>query len=246
MRIRTAIFGVYVAASAVGFAVLMRFMLAEVRPRYVASLRSTMGDSARLLAMALNRQPLPRTLATARTGLRMRVLAGDGRILLDSAAAEAAPTESYLSPEGRREVARRVGERVLDEERRVLQHLQPRREAVAAVAHVEQGGERLRPEPCGLDGRPAAGERRQPCESIGRRCESARAADQLLVRERHLRPDLVGPDRRDDRSELAEDELGDRRPARWVGDVAVEDLERLGIRHRRSVRRATMNAWPSR
>ena len=35
MKIRTAIFGVYVAASAVGLAVLMAFILRDVRLRYV-------------------------------------------------------------------------------------------------------------------------------------------------------------------------------------------------------------------
>ena len=51
MKIRTAIFGVYVAASALGFAVLMAFILKEVRPRYVESMRRTLGDTAALLAV---------------------------------------------------------------------------------------------------------------------------------------------------------------------------------------------------
>lgn len=116
MKIRTAIFGVYVTASAVGFAVLMRFMLAEVRPRYVASLRSSLSDSARLLAATLERQPLPVRLAATRTGLRVRVLAVDGRVLLDTAATEEGTGDaSYFSAEGRRGLAKRVGERFLDE-----------------------------------------------------------------------------------------------------------------------------------
>ena len=61
MKIRTAIFGVYVAASAAGFAVLMMFVLKEVRPRYVESMRGTLGDTAGLLAVMLEgdlaRQP---------------------------------------------------------------------------------------------------------------------------------------------------------------------------------------------
>ena len=61
MKIRTAIFGVYVAASAAGFAVLMAFILKEVRPRYVESMRRTLGDTATLLAVMLEndleRQP---------------------------------------------------------------------------------------------------------------------------------------------------------------------------------------------
>jgi len=53
MKIRTAIFGVYVAASALGFAVLMAFILKEVRPRYVESMRRTLADTAALLAVML-------------------------------------------------------------------------------------------------------------------------------------------------------------------------------------------------
>lgn len=51
MKIRTAIFGVYVAASAVGFAVLMMFVLRDVRLRYVEAMRRTMGDTASFLAV---------------------------------------------------------------------------------------------------------------------------------------------------------------------------------------------------
>ncbi|MBI2497873.1 MAG: two-component system sensor histidine kinase CreC [Opitutae bacterium] len=50
MRIRTAIFGVYVTASAVGFAVMMGFVLRDVRLRYVESMRRTLGDTAAYLA----------------------------------------------------------------------------------------------------------------------------------------------------------------------------------------------------
>lgn len=57
MKIRTAIFGTYVIASAVGLAVLMRFVLAEVRPRYVASLQGTLQQSAELMAASLAAQP---------------------------------------------------------------------------------------------------------------------------------------------------------------------------------------------
>lgn len=61
MKIRTAIFGVYVGASALGFAVLMAFILKEVRPRYVESMRRTLEDTAALLAATvegdLARQP---------------------------------------------------------------------------------------------------------------------------------------------------------------------------------------------
>ena len=50
MKIRTAIFGVYVAASAVGFAAMMGLVLRDVRLRYVESMRRTMGDTAAYLA----------------------------------------------------------------------------------------------------------------------------------------------------------------------------------------------------
>lgn len=113
MRIRTAIFAVYVTASAVGFAVLMWFMLAEVRPRYVASLRTTMSDSARLLAAALENRELPSTLTAARTGLRMRVLSEDGRVLLDSSPVDDDPARAYDEASGAG-LAKRVGERLLD------------------------------------------------------------------------------------------------------------------------------------
>ncbi len=50
MRIRTAIFGVYVTASALGFAVMMGLVLRDVRLRYVESMRRTLGDTAVYLA----------------------------------------------------------------------------------------------------------------------------------------------------------------------------------------------------
>ena len=53
MKLRTVIFGVYVASSAVGFAVLMAFILWEVRPRYVESMRRSLNDSAGLLSVLL-------------------------------------------------------------------------------------------------------------------------------------------------------------------------------------------------
>jgi len=53
VKLRTVIFGVYVASSAVGFAVLMAFMLEEVRPRYVESMRRSLNDSAGLLSVLL-------------------------------------------------------------------------------------------------------------------------------------------------------------------------------------------------
>jgi two-component system, OmpR family, sensor histidine kinase CreC len=67
VRIRTVIFGVYVAASAVGLAVLMAFILHDVRLRYVESMRRTLSDTATLLASLLETDPprgeVPRGLA---------------------------------------------------------------------------------------------------------------------------------------------------------------------------------------
>jgi two-component system sensor histidine kinase CreC len=50
MKIRTAVFAVYVAASAVGFVVLMGLMLRDVRLRYIESMRRTLGDTSAFLA----------------------------------------------------------------------------------------------------------------------------------------------------------------------------------------------------
>ncbi len=50
MKVRTAIFLTYTIASAIGLLVLMRFVLAEVRPRYVSSIENTMQDSAQIIA----------------------------------------------------------------------------------------------------------------------------------------------------------------------------------------------------
>ncbi len=90
MKIRTAIFGTYAVASAVGLAVLMRFVLAEVRPRYVSSLERTMQESADLVAAALAtrpRQDWPATfdrLSTVPTGMRLEIEDAGGTILFDS------------------------------------------------------------------------------------------------------------------------------------------------------------------
>lgn len=99
VKIRTAIFGVYVLASALGFAVLMAFILKEVRPRYVESMRRTLADTAALLAVMaeadLERKP-DATLADAWRGnlgalerasgeLRVYVTDARGIVAFDSA-----------------------------------------------------------------------------------------------------------------------------------------------------------------
>lgn len=96
IKIRTAIFGVYVLASAVGFAVLMAFVLAEVRPRYVESMRRTLQDTAALLAVLVGEDidgagvpgaEWARRLAEREpsAGLRVYVTDANGRVTFDSA-----------------------------------------------------------------------------------------------------------------------------------------------------------------
>lgn len=93
MRIRTAIFGVYVVASALGFAVMMALVLRDVRLRYVESMRRTMGDTAAFLAVfvapeAGDPAAWPRRLATLPPNAELlRVFACDaaGRVVFDSA-----------------------------------------------------------------------------------------------------------------------------------------------------------------
>lgn len=116
MRIRTAIFVVYVVASAIGFAVLMRFMLAEVRPRYVGSLRTTLADAARLMAASWEGRALPGQTSAVKSGVRMRVLAEDGSVLLDSAPEEGGAETMAYDEMSRRGLAKRMGERLIDAE----------------------------------------------------------------------------------------------------------------------------------
>ena len=93
MKIRTAIFGVYVTASAVGFAGLMAFVVHDVRIRYVESMRRTMGDTAAFLAVfvaqdAGDDRAWPQKLATLPAKVELlRVFAcdRDGRVRFDSA-----------------------------------------------------------------------------------------------------------------------------------------------------------------
>lgn len=95
MRVRTAIFGVYVAASALGFAVMMGLVLRDVRLRYVESMRRTLGDTAQFIG-AFVAEDLPaddtwtRKLATLPPKADLlRIFACDdsGRVLYDSAGA---------------------------------------------------------------------------------------------------------------------------------------------------------------
>lgn len=113
MKIRTAIFGVYVAASTVGFAVLMRFMLAEVRPRYIDALRHNLEGAARLIAATLETAPETNAaeLRAAGSTLRLRLLAEDGRVLFDTA--DPGDDDGETPGQG---LARRAAMSLLDEE----------------------------------------------------------------------------------------------------------------------------------
>lgn len=92
MKIRTAIFVVYVVASAVGFTLLMGLVLRDVRLRYVESMRRTLGDTAAYLAaFASGTSPgedWTKKVATLPPQMdRLRVFAcqPDGRVIFDSA-----------------------------------------------------------------------------------------------------------------------------------------------------------------
>lgn len=93
MRIRTAIFVVYVVASAVGFAALLGIALRDVRLRYVESMRRTLGDTAAFLAaIAAEGSPADggwtRPLAVLPPKadlLRVFALDREDRVLFDSA-----------------------------------------------------------------------------------------------------------------------------------------------------------------
>ncbi len=101
MKIRTALFGTYVIASAAGLAVLMRFVLAEVRPRYVSSIERTMQDSAELLAASLGQQseqdwtPTFAALAAVDSGLALRVEDAKGQVLFESRSSNPGGTDEF-------------------------------------------------------------------------------------------------------------------------------------------------------
>ncbi len=93
LRIRTAIFGVYVAASALGFAVMVGVVLRDVRLRYVESMRRTLGDTAQFLGAFVAGSGGPGGEWTARLAalppqahlLRVFACDADGRVTYDSA-----------------------------------------------------------------------------------------------------------------------------------------------------------------
>lgn len=112
MKIRTVIFGVYVAASALGLAVLMGFILRDVRLRYVESMRRTLSDTASMLATLLEaetaaadadlgaawRRNLP-ALARAAGTLRVYVTDARGIVVFDGNGGRDVGRDYTLRPE---------------------------------------------------------------------------------------------------------------------------------------------------
>lgn len=140
MKIRTAIFVVYVGAAACGFAVLMFFILREVRPRYLTSIQRTMNDAAQLLAASVAAEwhegselederwgNFETALAERGTGLTVRVYSPRGQLL-----AEVKNPQDAAAPDG---VAKQLATQVLD--RTYWQRTAPIDEirAIAAVTH---------------------------------------------------------------------------------------------------------------
>lgn len=144
MKIRTAIFGVYVAASAVGFAILMAFVLREVRVRYVESMRHTLNDTASLLAGLLEgeleRQPDPGDLGAvwrnsrpafhrAAGTLRVYVTDARGLVVFDANGGRDVGRDYSLRPELRAPIGESYegaeGTGVVDGELRVAARVTP-------------------------------------------------------------------------------------------------------------------------
>lgn len=109
MRIRTAIFSVYVVATLIGFAAVMALVLRDVRLRYVESMRRTLGDTAALMAgFAAPDAPgsdwAKRLAAMPAQPNLLRVFACDqaGRVLFDSAGHDVGQTYAWTMTGGGR------------------------------------------------------------------------------------------------------------------------------------------------
>jgi two-component system sensor histidine kinase CreC len=111
VRIRTAIFVVYVVASAIGLSVLMYYVLAEVRPRYVTAVRLNLQDAANAVAGALNGRTVGEAVEALRTQLHFRtqIVLPDGTVAFDSLGD--GPPDPEEADYG---VAKSVGNRILD------------------------------------------------------------------------------------------------------------------------------------
>jgi two-component system sensor histidine kinase CreC len=99
VRIRTAIFVVYVVASAAGFVVMMGLVLRDVRLRYVESMRRTLGDTAAYLASyaapTAAGEDWARKLASlppGTAGLRIFACGLDDRVIFDAAGRDVGQT----------------------------------------------------------------------------------------------------------------------------------------------------------
>jgi hypothetical protein len=105
---------VYVAASAIGLSVLMYYVLAEVRPRYVTAVRLNLQDAANAVAGALEGRPTAEAIAALETQLhfRRRLVLDDGTVAFDSLEEEVVDPES-----SRLGLAKSVGGRILDGEK---------------------------------------------------------------------------------------------------------------------------------
>lgn len=102
MRIRTAIFVVYVGASAVGFAAMMGLVLRDVRLRYVESMRRTLGDTAAYMAafaapVSPTEDWTQRLATLPRQADLLRVFACDpeSRVIFDSAGRDVGQTYQW-------------------------------------------------------------------------------------------------------------------------------------------------------
>ncbi|SDR79761.1 two-component system sensor histidine kinase CreC [Opitutus sp. GAS368] len=109
MKIRTAIFSVYVGATLIGFAAVMALVLRDVRLRYVESMRRTLGDTAALMAgFAAPGAPgndwAKRLAAMPAQPNLLRVFACDrtGRVLFDSAGRDVGRTYAWTMTGGGR------------------------------------------------------------------------------------------------------------------------------------------------
>ncbi|HEY5551143.1 MAG TPA: ATP-binding protein [Opitutaceae bacterium] len=111
MRIRTAIFVVYVVASAIGLSVLMYYVLAEVRPRYVTAVRLNLQDAANAVAAALEGRTTSDAVEALKTQLhfRARLVLPDGSVAFDSIVE--GPPDPEEADYG---LAKSVGNRILD------------------------------------------------------------------------------------------------------------------------------------
>jgi len=143
LRIRTAIFGVYVVASAVALAAVMALVLRDVRLRYVESMRRTLGDTAVLLATFAT-PASPGDDWTSRLAamppqadlLRVFACAPDGRVLFDAAGRDVGQVYHWTMIGGGRQASEnysRANVAVVGDELRVVAPVRRNQELVGWV-----------------------------------------------------------------------------------------------------------------